>query len=49
MKGGDSLSGEAFKYLADLFDDIATKLSEMWGYLQDITSAIAKMTFDAAL
>jgi len=49
FKGGDSLSGDAFKWLAETFDGIAEKFKEMWAYIKDISVAIAEWTFDAAL
>jgi len=49
FKGGESLSGDAFNYLKDVFSGVAENFKEMWAYIKDISSAIAEWTFDAAL
>ena len=49
FKGGESLSGDAFNYLKEVFSGVAESFKEMWQYIKDISSSIAEWTMDAFL
>ncbi len=46
FKGGESLSGDAFNYLSDVFKKIPEYLLEAWNYIKDIGTALGEWALD---